>query len=149
MAWTIDGGLVKEHLAVNFFGVEFAGQDVSGMTHLHIDVWTPEERDFGPNVDWLSVRFVDSMTRFEYLVTILSPFANVTAPNPTQISALLWMSTEDQIDWNALSDREIIERYSLATFYYATEGDLWSNTNNEWLSAFETDYSHSLFATSL
>ncbi|MEM7431880.1 MAG: hypothetical protein AAF351_08065 [Pseudomonadota bacterium] len=39
---TIDGGTVKEHLNVSFIGVEFASTDVSGMTHFHIDVWTPD-----------------------------------------------------------------------------------------------------------
>ena len=39
---TIESGLVKEHLGVNFVGIEFPSQDVSGMTHLHIDVWTPD-----------------------------------------------------------------------------------------------------------
>ena len=48
----IDGQLAKEHLNVSFIGVEFPGMDVSGMTHLHVDVWTPD-------VDSLLVRLVD------------------------------------------------------------------------------------------
>jgi hypothetical protein len=108
-----------------------------GVNHT-IELWTTEDRDIGPNVDWLSVRYVDPLTRFEYLVTILSPFTNVTAPDQGQISALIWMSTEDPIDWGMLSDRELIERYSLVTFYYAMEGNLWSNTNNVWLSKFHS-----------
>ena len=107
-------------------------------TNHTIDVWTSDERDVGPNVDWLSVRFVDSGTRFEFLTKILSPYTNVTAPTQDQISALLWMSTEDPIDWDSLSDLEIIERYALVTFYYAMAGELWSNTNNEWLTEFHS-----------
>ena len=38
---TIDGGQVKEHLAINFVGVEFQ-TDASSMTHVHFDVWTPD-----------------------------------------------------------------------------------------------------------
>ena len=38
---TIDGGLVKEHLSINFVGVEFQ-TDASAMTHIHLDVWTPD-----------------------------------------------------------------------------------------------------------
>ena len=49
---TIDGGLVKEHLGVGFVGVEFASLDVSGMTHFHMDVWTPD-------ADSLLVKLVD------------------------------------------------------------------------------------------
>ncbi len=37
---TIDGGTVKEALNVSFFGIEFTA-DATGMTHLHMDVWTP------------------------------------------------------------------------------------------------------------
>ena len=49
---TIDGGLVKEHLGVGFVGIEFASLDVSGMTHFHMDVWTPD-------ADSLLVKIVD------------------------------------------------------------------------------------------
>ena len=48
---TIDGGLVKEHLAINFVGVEFQ-VDATSMTHLHLDVWTPD-------ADSLLLRLVD------------------------------------------------------------------------------------------
>ncbi|MDJ0814508.1 MAG: hypothetical protein QNJ23_12345, partial [Woeseiaceae bacterium] len=48
---TIDGGLVKEHLAINFVGVEFT-VDATSMTHIHLDVWTPD-------ADSLLVRLVD------------------------------------------------------------------------------------------
>ncbi len=48
---TIDGGLVKEHLAISFVGVEFT-VDASSMTHIHLDVWTPD-------ADSLLVRLVD------------------------------------------------------------------------------------------
>ena len=49
---TIDGGLVKEHLGVGFVGIEFPSLDVSGMTHFHMDVWTPD-------ADSLLVKIVD------------------------------------------------------------------------------------------
>jgi hypothetical protein len=100
-----------------------------------IELWTADEKDVGPNVDWISVRFQDPVTRFEYLTNILAPFTNVTAPSQSQISALLWMSTEDPMSWDTLTDREIIERYSLVQFYGSTEGDLWT-IDNEWLSNF-------------
>ena len=43
---TIDGGLVKEHLGTDFVGVEFPSLDVSGMTHFHMDIWTPDAATF-------------------------------------------------------------------------------------------------------
>ena len=48
---TIDGTLVKEHIGINYVGVEFV-VDASSMTHLHVDVWTPD-------VDSLLLRLVD------------------------------------------------------------------------------------------
>ena len=48
----IDGGLTKEHLGVDFIGVEFASLDVSGMTHFHMDIWSP-------NIETLLVKLVD------------------------------------------------------------------------------------------
>ncbi len=51
---TVDGELAKEHANVDFVGVEFvsAPLDVSGMTHFHIDVWTPDATSF-------LIKFVD------------------------------------------------------------------------------------------
>ena len=49
---TIDGGLAKEHIDTDFVGVEFASLDVSGMTHFHMDIWTP-------NAETLLVKLVD------------------------------------------------------------------------------------------
>jgi hypothetical protein len=49
---TIDGGLTKEHLGVDFIGVEFASLDVSGMTHFHMDIWSPD-------IETLTVKIVD------------------------------------------------------------------------------------------
>ena len=50
----VAGDTVREHTEVDFVGVEFLGAplDVSGMTHVHIDVWTPDAES-------LLVKFVD------------------------------------------------------------------------------------------
>lgn len=55
----IEGNATKKYTSVNFFGVETVGDnllDVSGMTHLHLDMWTPDANnfnvklvDFGPD----------------------------------------------------------------------------------------------------
>jgi hypothetical protein len=54
----IDGDAVKHYVAVQYVGIEFTAQqiDASGMTALHIDVWTPDSTilkvklvDFGAN----------------------------------------------------------------------------------------------------
>ncbi|KAG7362314.1 two component regulator [Nitzschia inconspicua] len=98
-----------------------------------MEVLTADTKNMGPNVDWISLRFQDSLTRFEYLTSILALLTNIAAPSPAQIAALVWMSSEDPINWDTLTDQEIIERYSLVQFYRSTEGDLWI-TDNEWLS---------------
>ena len=41
---TIEGNTTKEHIGVNFVGIETTSSlvDASGMTHLHVDLWTPD-----------------------------------------------------------------------------------------------------------
>ena len=51
----VAGDNVKKYSALDFAGIEFLGGnaiDASGMTHVHIDVWTPDATDF-------SFKFVD------------------------------------------------------------------------------------------
>lgn len=52
----IAGNPVKKYTAVNFVGIETTGAnllDVTALTHLHIDMWTPEANDFRVKlVDW-------------------------------------------------------------------------------------------------
>jgi hypothetical protein len=96
-------------------------------------VWTDEDREHGPLMDWIGFELQRSVTRFEYVTGLLSPFINITVPSQAQVSTLLWMSSIDPMDWSKMTNREVIERFLLVEFYYSTEGDLWS-TNNEWLS---------------
>ncbi|GAB4327588.1 MAG: hypothetical protein Kow00127_20340 [Bacteroidales bacterium] len=45
----INGDAVKKYTDVNFFGVETVGPnllDVTTMTHLHLDIWSPDGNDF-------------------------------------------------------------------------------------------------------
>jgi hypothetical protein len=46
---TVAGDAVKKYSALNFVGIETVANtiDVSGMTHFHIDVWSPDFTDFG------------------------------------------------------------------------------------------------------
>jgi len=78
---------------------------------------------------------MEQVSRFDYLVTLLSLYIDVTTPSISQISALVWMSSEDPMDWSSISDEEVIERYALVQIYYSLSGENWSNTN-EWLSEF-------------
>ena len=78
---------------------------------------------------------MEQVSRFDYLVTLLSLYIDVTTPSVSQISALVWMSSEDPMDWSSISDEEVIERYALVQIYYSLSGENWSNTN-EWLSEF-------------
>jgi hypothetical protein len=53
---TVAGNPVKKYTAVNFVGIETVGPnliDASAMTHIHIDLWTPDANDFKVKlVDW-------------------------------------------------------------------------------------------------
>ena len=93
------------------------------------------ETDDGPHIDWLTVSMLEPVSRFDYLVILLAQLTDVTTPSQSQISALVWMASEDPMDWSSLTDQEIIERYALVQIYYSASGDIWFNTN-EWLSEF-------------
>ena len=59
---SIAGGAVKKYSSLNYAGIEMTGAnslDLSQMTHLHIDIWTPDASefkvklvDFGNDNDW-------------------------------------------------------------------------------------------------
>jgi hypothetical protein len=100
-----------------------------------IQLSVPTETDDGPHIDWLTVSMLKPVSRFDYLVSILAQLTDVTTPSQSQISALVWMASEDPMDWSSLTDQEIIERYALVQIYYSASGDIWFNTN-EWLSEF-------------
>ncbi|OEU22923.1 L domain-like protein, partial [Fragilariopsis cylindrus CCMP1102] len=93
------------------------------------------ETDDGPHIDWLTVSMLEPVSRFDYLVILLAELTDITTPSQSQISALVWMASEDPMDWSSLTDQEIIERYALVQIYYSASGDIWFNTN-EWLSQF-------------
>lgn len=100
-----------------------------------IRVSTESNNSNGLNIDWLSLSFQKSMSRFDYLIDVLDNDSNVTELSQSQSLALQWMSGEDTIDLSTLTNQEIIERLALVDVYYSTTGDTWSN-NNQWLSEF-------------
>jgi len=89
----------------------------------------------GPSIDWLSLSFQESVSRFDYLNDLLESHTNVTIPSQSQSAAIEWMSSQDPTDWSTLTNQEIIERYALVQIYYSTTGDAWFNSN-QWLSEF-------------
>jgi hypothetical protein len=100
-----------------------------------IQLSVPTETNDGPHIDWLTLSMLEPVSRFDYLVILLAQLTDVTTPSQSQISALVWMASEDPMDWSSLTDQEIIERYALVQIYYSASGDIWFNTN-EWLSEF-------------
>jgi len=100
-----------------------------------IQVLLPTETKDGPRIDWLTLSLLEPVSRFDYLVTLLAQFIDVTTPSQSQISSLVWMASKDPMDWSSLTDQEIIERYALVQIYNSASGDIWLNTN-EWLSEF-------------
>lgn len=55
----VDGDNIRRYRDLNFVGIEFVNQkiDASGMTHFHIDVWTPDATDGGQEFKVLLVDF--------------------------------------------------------------------------------------------
>lgn len=46
-------------------------------------------------------------------------------PTTPQAQALNWVTNEDAIEPTLCPDRKMLQRYVLAAFYFATEGDSW------------------------
>mmetsp|Transcript_19175 Transcript_19175/g.53419 ORF Transcript_19175/g.53419 Transcript_19175/m.53419 type:complete len:949 (+) Transcript_19175:141-2987(+) len=88
-----------------------------------------------PSIDWLSLSFQESASRFDYLFDLLDLDANGTIQSESEILALEWMSIQDLTDWSPMTDQEIIERYAVVQVYFSTMGDAWLK-NNQWLSEF-------------
>jgi len=55
----------------------------------------------------------------------------LNTPSTPQHQALIWLS--GNVNYPYFSNEAKIQRYSLATFYFSTDGDKW-NANNGWLS---------------
>jgi hypothetical protein len=70
--------------------------------------------------------------------------ASVKAEGTPQSEAATWVASRTLFD--TLTDQQKIQRYALATFYYSTNGDSWTN-NDGWLSDDNecTWYTRSLF----
>jgi len=54
-----------------------------------------------------------------------------------QADAFEWMTTRDFLNWSELQDRELVERYIFAVFYFAMGGTQWKR-DTDWLSELHT-----------
>jgi hypothetical protein len=68
------------------------------------------------------------------ILEIVNSVSGPISKNSPQDLAVRWLM--DDTGTNTCNDNvEVIERYTLATFYFSTNGDLWLNKNG-WLSSF-------------
>lgn len=67
-----------------------------------------------------------------YLLSLVSPSQALVNPGTPQYSAYQWLAYNNS-NLELYSDERKIQRYSLATLYYSTNGDEWEN-NTGWLS---------------
>lgn len=73
--------------------------------------------------------------RFDTLKAIfvncgVTPAVVLNNPASAQFRALQWMAYEDDLQYKPVSERwikKLIQRYTLVTFYYATNGEGWKN----------------------
>jgi hypothetical protein len=70
--------------------------------------------------------------RFAEMTTVIGSSFEADFPNsPLQVSALDWLANEDPanlaVDTNPTT---LLERFTLALFYFATQGDEWSSQRN-------------------
>lgn len=64
------------------------------------------------------------------VVEPLSGKAAIESTTTPQYKALSWMSNDDTMPMNANITSAIIQRYAIATLYFATNGHLWTNSYN-------------------
>lgn len=60
------------------------------------------------------------------LLTV-TPYSILTDPTTPQNAALTWLMREDGYDIDVSSSSKLLQRYSLATIYFATNGPGWTN----------------------
>jgi hypothetical protein len=109
----------------------------------YVEVWTRHDvvdgKNNGPNIDWLALQLSRPMPRSQYILDTIqnklgdSPSVLLQQLSWAQNASLAWMENEDSIMWSTLSSQELIERFVLAQFYYATSGKYWT-INDGWLS---------------
>eukprot|EP00980_Cylindrotheca_fusiformis_P017776 scaffold5605_cov128-Cylindrotheca_fusiformis.AAC.17 len=82
------------------------------------------------------------MTRLETFGEIVLPDTCLQSLDQTspQYRALEWISREDPKELEAVRSIELLERYSLAVFYFSTEGEVWKS-KDRWL----TEVSHCMW----
>jgi hypothetical protein len=103
---------------------------------------------------------VDSMSRVNEVKNFLSFYTRMDVlddPSSPQYQALLWISEGDPLDVDLPTNThyshafQFVQRYVLATLYYATGGDSWKNKKHlKWLSQHdvcEWNYLRSLSST--
>jgi hypothetical protein len=68
------------------------------------------------------------MTRFSGMANVIASSFEADFPNsPLQVSALNWLANEDPAKLAVDTDSTtLLERYTAALFYFATQGDNWS-----------------------
>jgi len=79
-----------------------------------------------------------TLAGFEEIVdtlTTISPYSVLTDPTTPQNAAATWLMREDEyvVDFNIPNSPKLLQRYALATIYFATEGSSWTK-DLKWLT---------------
>jgi hypothetical protein len=77
-----------------------------------------------------------TMIRFSRMSDVIGSSFEADFPNsPLQVSALVWFADTDPAKLPVDTDSTmLLERYTAALFYFATEGDGWRGNSDDWLS---------------
>lgn len=101
-----NGSIVKKYSSLNYAGVEFFNPpiDATGMTHLHLDLWTPDATKFSvklvsftPTVEF-EVFFTNAVITQRNWVSLDIPLSQFTGVDLTDLRQLLFVNNAGGVE---------------------------------------------------
>lgn len=121
----VAGNPVKKYTAVNYVGIETTGTnliDVSGMSHVHLDLWTPDANDFKIKlVDWGADGAWSGGDDTEYELTYPAPQTGSWISYDIPLSAFTGLNITGHMAQYILSKGPLGTMY-IDNFYFYTAG---------------------------
>lgn len=127
----VAGNPVKKYTLVNFVGIETVGAnliDASGMTHVHIDVWTPEPNNFRFKlVDWGADGNWSGGDDTEHEITYTAPATGQWISYDIPLSAFTSLASTSHLAQYILSKSPLGTMYIDNFYFYALGSNIPAN----------------------
>ncbi|MDZ4183324.1 MAG: hypothetical protein U1B83_10665 [Candidatus Cloacimonadaceae bacterium] len=129
----IAGNPVKKYSAVNFVGIETVGPnliDASGMTHVHLDVWTPDTNNFRFKlVDWGMDGGWGGGDDTEHELTFVAPVTGSWISYDMPLSTFTNLSNTGNMAQYILSKDPLGTIYIDNMYFYSAASDIPANVS--------------------